>query len=106
MVKQKVKEADLQRLILDYLSVKKIFHYRNNSGAMVSEYQGKKRFMRFGAVGSPDIVCIKSGKYIGIEVKGTGAKQSENQLNFQSNMEYAGGQYVLAYSLEDVMKYL
>lgn len=104
--KPKIKESDLQRLILDYLTAKRIFHYRNNSGAMVSEYQGKKRFMRFGLVGSPDIVCISGGRYIGIEVKGTGGKQNDNQLIFQQEMMRAGGLYILAYSLEDVSQWL
>jgi hypothetical protein len=56
-----MKESDVQRQILDYLALKHLFHYRNNSGAMVSEYRGKKRFMRFGATGSPDIVCVVKG---------------------------------------------
>ena len=47
-----------QRQIMDYLSLKDIFHYRNNSGALGAEHKGKKWFVRFGALGSPDIICV------------------------------------------------
>src|SRR5438876_1170141 len=47
-----MKESDIQRQILDYLALRRIFHYRNNSGAFVDS---KKHFYRFGALGSPDI---------------------------------------------------
>jgi hypothetical protein len=99
-----MKEHDLQNLILDYLSAKRIFHYRNNSGAMAKEYNGKKYFMRFGCPGSPDIVCVINGQYIGIEVKGEKGKQNDNQKDFQEELEDSGGKYILAYCLEDVIE--
>jgi hypothetical protein len=98
----KATEHSTQSAILDYLTLVGVFHYRNNSGAMAGEYKGKKWFMRFGAVGSPDIVAVVDGRYIGIEVKGTGGKQSEAQKQFQEKLEKAGGRYILAYSLEDI----
>jgi hypothetical protein len=99
-----MKESEVQRSILQYLAIKKVFHYRNNSGAIVSTYKGKERFMRFGALGSPDIICIIKGRFVGIEVKRPGGKQNPNQLQFQKDLEKAGGLYVLAYSLDDVIK--
>jgi hypothetical protein len=73
---QEEKEADVQRATLDYLTLKGIFHYRNNSGAFVD---AQKHFYRFGVLGSPDIVCVVKGQYVGIEVKGSKGKQSDNQ---------------------------
>jgi len=73
---------------------------------MVSEYKGKQRFMRFGALGSPDVVCVINGIYVGIEVKGTGGKQNENQKAFEKELHEAGGWYILAYSVDDVSKML
>lgn len=98
-----IKEKDLQRQVLDYLSLRHIFNYRNNSGAMVSEYKGKKRFMRFGATGSPDIVMVMDGIYIGVEVKGTNGKQSDGQKVFQEELEKAGGMYLLVHSMEEFL---
>lgn len=99
-------EHELQRCILDYLTQKRIFHWRNNSGALHSVYKGKARFMRFGAVGSPDIFAVKNGKIVGIEVKGPRGKLSAAQDEFGSRLIVAGGDYIVAYSLDDVMAIL
>jgi hypothetical protein len=61
-----VKESEIQRQILDYLALKRIFNYRQNSGAF---HNGKGGFYRFGALGAPDIVCVIAGQYVRIEVK-------------------------------------
>jgi hypothetical protein len=99
-------EKELQKLILDYLAVKRIFHYRNNSGVMFSEYKGKKRMVRFGATGSPDIIVVQNGIYVGIEVKNATSVQNEAQVEFQQALEKAGGRYILARSLDDVIQNL
>ena len=98
-----MKEKELQTIIMSWLDLHKIFHYRNNSGAMLKEVNGKKYFMRFGALGSPDIVAVINGQYVGIEVKGDKGKQSDHQKAFQESLEKAGGKYILAYHLNDVV---
>jgi hypothetical protein len=95
-----MKESDTQKQILSYLALKRIFHYRNNSGAFVDS---QKYFYRFGALGSPDIICVIAGQYLGIEVKAPKGKQSEHQKAFQRALEAAGRKYILAYSLDDVL---
>jgi len=95
-------EKEIQKSILDWLSWKKIFHYRNNTGAF-SQGEGKsKRYVRFGRKGSPDIICVIKGRYVGIECKAPRGKQTEDQIGFQSELELAGGKYILARSIEDV----
>lgn len=106
MASIKLKEADVQKSILEYLAVKKIFHFRNNSGAMGGEYKGKRWFMRFGAIGSPDIICVVNGRFIGIEVKGEKGVQSEHQKEFQRRLEEAGGRYIMARSIDDAIREL
>lgn len=73
---------------------------------MMSSYKGKDRFMRFGHPGSPDIVCVIKGQYVGIEVKDVKGKLNENQLIFKEQLEKAGGRYIVARSLTDVDNYL
>src|SRR3990167_9880577 len=102
-MKPKLKEKDTQRTILDYLTAKRIFHYRNNSGGFKNN---EGHFYRFGALGSPDIIAVINGQYIGIECKGTGGKQSERQRAFQEQLETSGGRYILAYQPEDVINAL
>lgn len=103
MKQAKVSEKDIQKAIIEYLGYKKVFFYRNNSGAFKRD---DGHFYRFGALGSPDIVCVIASQYIGIEVKAPKAKQSDHQKAFQQALEVAGGKYILAYSLDDVINSL
>lgn len=115
-------EAAILRQILDYLTLRRVFHFRNNSGAMVSEHNGKKRFMRFGMPGSADIIGILSpkrflqfdgsyrtdegGQFWAIEVKAAKGKLSPAQESFRDAVIANGGKYTLARSVEDVEKAL
>ena len=73
---------------------------------MISEYKGKKRFMRFGSTGSPDFLVWKDGKSYGIEIKGSAGEQSPEQRAWQLAFEKEGGIYILVKKLDDAQKYL
>lgn len=96
-----MKEIEIQRQIMEWLDWMKVFHYRQNTGAFATKTGG---FVRFGATGSPDIICVVDGQFIGIEVKAKGGKQSPAQKEFQGRLVLAGGKYILAYDLDDVIK--
>lgn len=96
-------EKEIQKLIIEWLWWNKIFHFRQNTGAFATKAGG---FYRFGTPGSPDIICVIDGKFIGIEVKAKGGKQSPAQKEFQGKLVMAGGQYILAYDLDDVIEVL
>ena len=93
-------EKDTQKAILQYLEAKRIFHYRNNTGAVKTE---SGRFIRFGNVGSPDIIAVVKGTYIGIEVKDIKGKLSPSQIAFQKELEKAGGIYIVARDIDTIM---
>jgi hypothetical protein len=116
----KPKEADVQRLIIDWLAAKRIWHMRLNTGAMTGVHKGKKWFVRFGKPGMADIlvvtrvnqiaqvgmetfICAKTPVYW-IEVKGPDGKQTDDQVRFEFEVGKAGMGYILARSLEDVQK--
>lgn len=46
------------------------------------------------------------GAHTNREIKAPGGRQSEHQKEFQANLEPAGGRYILAHSIDDVMKAL
>lgn len=94
-------EKETQKACLDYLEALRLFHYRNNSGAMALESKGMRRFVRFGAAGSPDIIVVIKGRYIGFEIKDVKGKQSESQVAFQEQLERAGGAYHVIRSIDD-----
>lgn len=100
MKKVKEKEKDVQRAALDWLTAKRIFHYRNNTGGF---FDANKRFYRFGEIGSPDIIAVVKGRYVGIECKGTDGKVSENQAEFGRRLIAAGGTYIVIRSLDDLI---
>lgn len=97
------READIQRTILEYLELHRIFHYRANTGAVkFSGGNGKHYFVRFGKKGMADIVCCVNGRFVAIEVKTEDGEQTLAQREWQEGVERAGGVYVLARRLEDV----
>lgn len=96
-------EKDIQKQILDYLKIKRVFHWRNNVGA--GKLQGG-RFVQFGVAGAPDVFAIKHGVCYGLEVKRPGKKQSPLQKEFGDKMTEAGAKYMVVTSLDDVMAVL
>lgn len=96
-----MRESETQKAILQYLEAKRIFHYRQNTGAFKTASGG---FYHFGTPGATDIVCVIKGQYVGIEVKAKGGKQSPNQKLFQKALEENGGKYLLVYSIDELMK--
>ena len=80
---------------------------RQNTGAVVSEYKGKQRFMRFGTPGMADLLAFVNSPFAGLivhwlEVKTATGKQSELQKSFQNQVEAAGHRYSVVRSIEDV----
>jgi hypothetical protein len=65
-----------------------------------------RRFFRAAAVGAPDIICVVNGQYVGIEVKAPRGRQSDHQKEFQRRLEEAGGKYILAYSIDEIISAL
>ena len=90
-------EKGTQKIILEYLKAKGILHWRQNSGS-----KGKYKFTSINGIS--DIIAIKEGIFYGIEVKDIKGKQNENQIEFQRLLEKAGGIYILARSLDDVIE--
>lgn len=98
-------EADLQKSILDWLAYQKGQYWRQNTGAMPVESNGKKRFIRFGVKGVADILGINDkGQFVAIEVKKKPNKPSQEQETFIQMVNYWGGIGIVAYSLDDVIK--
>lgn len=94
-------EAEIQAEIL--LAIGRIpgaIFWRNNSGSLPTR---NGRVVRFGLVGSPDIIGCVRGRFVGIEVKAVSRRQSDQQRNFQAAFEKSGGTYVLAHSAEDAL---
>jgi hypothetical protein len=114
----KLREQDIQRTIIAWLRLKRYFWWRNNTGAMVVAAGKNRRFIKFGTKGAPDIFVIRRVKTFttdplhrefseaqiwGIECKAPNGSQSVDQHAFEEAFREAGGYYLLAKSLDDVI---
>lgn len=94
----KTPEGIVQEDILEWLASRGIFHWRNNTGA----FRARGRVIKFGYKGSPDIIAIVEGFFLGIEVKVEGQKQNEDQKIFELNVLKSGGFYIVATNTDTV----
>jgi hypothetical protein len=95
-----MREADIQReILLHFGADPRCRIWRNSTGATIN--QG--RVIRFGLVGSADILgVLKGGRFLAIEVKTPQGQQSQQQKRFEAMVTSMGGLYVLARCVEDV----
>ncbi len=94
-------ETELVRACLQVLSLKGVLAWRNNTvGKVAGRYIGHCN-------GLPDILgVLPGGRFLGVECKIGKGKQSGTQVYMQGKIERAGGTYILARSIDDVIKEL
>lgn len=83
-------EKEIRNQIQSYLRCAGWFVYYNLAG--LGSYPGLS-----------DLVAIRDGQIIHIEIKNKHGLQSDKQRAFQKNLEAAGGIYILARDLRDVI---
>ena len=101
MSKTALTEIQIQRQILDYLALKKIFAIRINIGGV--RRNGKWCPSPNVTKGVSDILVLHQGVLTAIEVKRPGGKISEDQIDFLNKIIHHGGKTLIAWSLEDVV---
>ena len=89
--KLKISENEIKKLTKDYLNIRGWYHFHI--------LQGMGAFK-----GIPDIIAIKGGRVLFIECKTIKGRQSDHQIEFQRNIEYQGGEYVLVDCLEKLIE--
>lgn len=92
--KTKIREKDVTKAIREYLTAKRIFHWKNWAGLGSTK-------------GVPDILgVLPGGRALMIEIKRPNGKVSDAQANFVSNARDMGALAFFAWSVEDVIKEL
>lgn len=89
--KFKLSESDIKLQCKQYLSLKGWFHFHIMAG--IGSYSG-----------SPDRIAVKNGRVLFIEVKTEKGTQSNDQIDFQADVEGSGGEYYVVRSLEDLIR--
>lgn len=92
--------------ILEYLTLRGIQCWRNNTGAYAVEGKTGRRFIRFGKKGSGDILGIipPDGRFLSIEVKVGKDKPRDAQREWMADVVQHGGIAMIARSIEDVYR--
>ena len=91
----------LTKLIMAWLKVNGHFAARINSGAVFDRRLGVYRANSGATVGMADINAVVKGKSISIEVKIGRDKIRDSQLKVKSEIEAAGGIYIIVRSFDD-----
>lgn len=91
MSKPKVTEADIRRQVRDYLRIRGwfVFHILQGLGCYP---------------GVTDLIAVRDGRIVFIELKTKTGKQSDYQKQFQSDLEAHGGEYILCRGIDDLME--
>lgn len=109
-------ETQLVKACLEYLRLRGVMAWRNNSGA--TPYKGKDgkgRFVRYGLKGSSDILGVipltvsgdgdrERGRFLGVEVKVPGKGPTEDQKQFLQNVTAAGGVALVVHSVDELKR--
>lgn len=104
---ENIKESSIQSAICDYLTYKKYFFWRNNNIPVFDTKTYSMRAMnKYSIKGVPDIIVIKDGAFIGLEVKTPKGIQSDSQKEFQRRCEENQGYYFIVTSIDDAQKIL
>jgi hypothetical protein len=95
-------ESEVLKQCLDYLQMRGIFAFRNNTGAL----KIGKRLVRFGMPGSSDILGIlPNGQFLAVECKREkGGILSDKQVEFLNRIKVNGGVAVVVHSVNDLEK--
>lgn len=101
---QKLPELEkvIQKTILDYLELTGVFHSRINAGGCIVQKGKYRGFIKGAIAGFPDILVLKDGRFIGLEVKTPETEQNENQILVEKRIKENGGEYYVVRSLDEV----
>jgi len=96
-----IKESEIVRSTLALLRHRKdCFFWRNNTGAMAT----KEGYIRFGLVGSADIIgVLRGGQFCAIELKTLTGKLTPAQVAFGDTIKNIGGVYIVARSTREAI---
>lgn len=96
-------EKDVQMACCDYLALRRHFFWRTNT---VPIFDATKKIFRampkYALKGVPDIIVIKDGFFIGLEIKRKGGKQSDEQKEFERRTKESGAEYHLITSVDQL----
>lgn len=102
---QQETETTVLHAICDYLEKRHLYFWRNNTIPVFSKKNNAFiRMPKYSKTGLPDIIVIRDGFTIGLEVKKKGGTQSPNQKTCEKEWKEAGAEYYVVRSIDDVQQ--
>lgn len=92
-IEPKLKESEIQSQVKGFLQLQGWFVFKNHQS--LGSYKG-----------IADLYAIKGGMGVWIEIKTQSGKQSQDQFEFEKNIKYQGGKYIVVRSLKDIQDYI
>lgn len=92
---------DLNKQIVDLGNYRGGFLWRNNTGAL----KVSGRFVRFGFVGSGDVIGIYHGHFVSIETKTGRDVASNKQIEFAEQVNRLGGFACFAHDIDEAIEF-
>lgn len=98
-------ENNIQKAVCDYLALRKYFFWRSNNMPVYDSTRKQYRAMPvYSMKGVPDIILIKDGFFIGIEIKVKGKYLSKDQKKFKELCKENGAEYYTIRSIDDLIE--
>ena len=91
-------ENEVQKACLEYLHLKGIFCWRQNNQGRYLPKAGRW-IPTAGMKGVADIIGIYRGRFLAVECKAPGGKQSHEQMQFEISVTMNNGYYFLVSSI-------
>lgn len=102
--KKRVREKDIENLILKYLNIlPSTFAWKNNTTGVYDEKRGcyRRQQNKWAINGVSDILGIRHGRLLAIEVKTPSGKVTQEQQQFIDRVNKEGGIAGVARSIAD-----
>lgn len=99
-------EAQIEESILQLLASMGWFAWKNPSTGYHDGKGWRKQASKWAINGVSDVIAIKNGIVLFIEVKTPQNRQSEAQKLFQQNILQQNGHYLVARSPKDILEYI
>ena len=97
----KIPESAIQSHIIQYMTMRNWFVMRLNSGMVENKYGGR---IRLAPAGTPDLLLIKDGKILFIEVKSAIGKITPLQEEFAEKLRSYGAEVILSRGIDDLQE--
>jgi hypothetical protein len=103
--KPKASEKEIEAVIIQYLMIKGWVVLKTDAGESARATKGANKRSSIYA-GTPDLIALKDGRGIAIEVKASGGKLTDRQRQMHAYYRSASIPVAVVRSLEDLQQWL